>query len=197
MAEILDKVYDPKRIEGKWYTYWEESGFFRARADGQQPPYCIVIPPPNITGSLHMGHALNNTLQDILIRFKRMQGYDTLWMPGTDHAGIATQNVVERMLAEEGLNRHDLGREAFIQRVWQWKETSGGTIITQLKRLGCSCDWSRERFMPDGLSRPGGGARSQGGLPLLHPLPPGGAGRSLDCGHHPTGDLAGRHRGGR
>ncbi|MBW1992462.1 MAG: valine--tRNA ligase, partial [Deltaproteobacteria bacterium] len=125
-----------------------------ARADGQQPPYCIVIPPPNITGSLHMGHALNNTLQDILIRFKRMQGYDTLWMPGTDHAGIATQNVVERMLAEEGLNRHDLGREAFIQRVWQWKETSGGTIITQLKRLGCSCDWSRERFtMDEGLSR--------------------------------------------
>ncbi len=153
-TEILDKVYDPKRIEEKWYSYWEKSGFFRARADGQKPPYCIVIPPPNVTGSLHMGHALNNTLQDILIRFKRMQGYDTLWMPGTDHAGIATQNVVERLLAAEGKDRHELGREAFIQRVWQWKEKSGGTIIKQLKRLGCSCDWSRERFtMDEGLSR--------------------------------------------
>ncbi|MDD2903143.1 MAG: class I tRNA ligase family protein, partial [Syntrophales bacterium] len=154
MAEILDKVYDPQKIEGKWYTYWEEAGLFRARADGARPPYCIVIPPPNITGSLHMGHALNNTLQDILIRCKRMQGYDTLWMPGTDHAGIATQNVVERMLAAEGVNRHSLGREAFIERVWKWKGESGGTIINQLKRLGCSCDWSRERFTMDaGLSR--------------------------------------------
>jgi valyl-tRNA synthetase len=154
MAEILDKVYDPKRIEEKWYSYWEKAGFFSARADGAQPPYCIVIPPPNVTGSLHMGHALNNTLQDILIRFKRLQGLDVLWMPGTDHAGIATQNVVERMLATEGKDRHDLGREAFIERVWQWKEESGGIIIKQLKRLGCSCDWSRERFtMDDGLSR--------------------------------------------
>jgi valyl-tRNA synthetase len=154
MAEILDKVYDPKRIEEKWYAYWEQAGFFAARADGQKPPYCIVIPPPNVTGSLHMGHALNNTLQDILIRLKRMQGYDALWMPGTDHAGIATQNVVERMLAAEGKDRHALGREAFIERVWQWKEESGGVIIKQLKRLGCSCDWSRERFtMDEGLSR--------------------------------------------
>jgi valyl-tRNA synthetase len=154
MAEVLDKVYHPQHIEEKWYRYWEESGFFRAAADGRQPPYCIVIPPPNITGSLHMGHALNNTLQDILIRFKRMQGYDALWMPGTDHAGIATQNVVERMLAKEGLDRHALGREAFVARVWKWKEESGGTIIHQLKRLGCSCDWSRERFtMDEGLSR--------------------------------------------
>jgi len=154
MAEILDKVYDPQKIEAKWYAYWEESGLFRARADGASPPYCIVIPPPNITGSLHMGHALNNTLQDILIRFKRMQGFDALWMPGTDHAGIATQNVVERMLAAEGVNRHSLGREAFIERVWKWKAESGGTIINQLKRLGCSCDWSRERFtMDQGLSR--------------------------------------------
>uniref|UniRef100_A0A7C3WHJ7 Valine--tRNA ligase n=1 Tax=Desulfobacca acetoxidans TaxID=60893 RepID=A0A7C3WHJ7_9BACT len=154
MAEILDKVYDPKRIEEKWYSYWEQSSFFTVRADGSKPPYCIVIPPPNVTGSLHMGHALNNTLQDILIRFKRMQGYDALWIPGTDHAGIATQNVVERLLAAEGKDRHELGREAFIQRVWQWKEESGGTIIKQLKRLGCSCDWSRERFtMDEGLSR--------------------------------------------
>ncbi len=155
MAEILDKVYDPQRIEEKWYKYWENHGLFRARADkSPADSYCIVIPPPNITGVLHMGHALNNTLQDILIRFKRMQGMDVLWMPGTDHAGIATQNVVERQLAAEGQDRHLLGRDAFIQRVWQWKAESGGRIITQLKRLGCSCDWSRERFTMDaGLSR--------------------------------------------
>jgi valyl-tRNA synthetase len=154
MAEILDKVYDPQRIEEKWYQYWEKHGFFHAQADGAKPSYCIVIPPPNVTGSLHMGHALNNTLQDILVRFKRMDGFDALWMPGTDHAGIATQNVVERQLASEGLDRHALGREAFIQRVWQWKAASGGHIIIQLKRLGCSCDWSRERFtMDEGLSR--------------------------------------------
>jgi valyl-tRNA synthetase len=154
MPEFLEKVYDPKRIEEKWYKFWEDAGFFRAAADGGKPPYCIVIPPPNVTGSLHMGHALNNTLQDILIRLKRMQGFDALWMPGTDHAGIATQNVVERMLAAEGKDRHELGRDAFIERVWQWKEESGGTIINQLKRLGCSCDWSRERFtMDEGLSR--------------------------------------------
>jgi valyl-tRNA synthetase len=154
MAEILDKVYDPSRIEAKWYKYWEEQNLFRARADGARPPYCIVIPPPNITGVLHMGHALNNTLQDVLVRFKRMDGFDALWMPGTDHAGIATQNVVERQLAAQNLDRHALGREAFIKRVWQWKAESGGHIITQLKRLGCSCDWSRERFtMDEGLSR--------------------------------------------
>ena len=154
MAEVLDKVYDPRRIENKWYEYWEAQGLFNAQADGQKPPFAIVIPPPNITGSLHMGHALNNTLQDIIIRGKRMQGFDALWMPGTDHAGIATQNVVERQLTQEGQDRHQLGREAFIARVWQWKKESGGTIINQLKRLGCSCDWSRERFtMDEGLSR--------------------------------------------
>ena len=154
MAEILDKVYDPSRIEEKWYKYWQEQGLFRAKADGSKPPYCIVIPPPNVTGLLHMGHALNNTLQDILVRYKRMQGFDVLWMPGTDHAGIATQNVVERMLAAEGSDRHTLGREAFIERVWRWKAESGGQIIKQLQRLGCSCDWSRERFTLDqGLSR--------------------------------------------
>ncbi len=154
MAEILDKVYDPQRIETKWYDYWEAQGLFTAQTDDHRPAYCIVIPPPNITGSLHMGHALNNTLQDILIRFQRMRGADALWMPGTDHAGIATQNVVERMLAQEGRDRHQVGREAFITRVWQWKEESGGAIIKQLKRLGCSCDWSRERFtMDEGLSR--------------------------------------------
>jgi valyl-tRNA synthetase len=154
MAEILEKVYDPPRIEEKWYKYWEGQGFFHAKADGAKPGFSIVIPPPNVTGVLHMGHALNNTLQDILVRFKRMDGFDALWMPGTDHAGIATQNVVERQLAAEGKDRHALGREAFIKRVWEWKAKSGGQIITQLKRLGCSCDWSRERFTMDaGLSR--------------------------------------------
>ena len=153
MSELLDKVYNPGDIEKKWYDYWEANSLFRADADSDRPPYSIVIPPPNITGSLHMGHALNNTMQDILIRAKRMQGYNALWMPGTDHAGIATQNVVERMLAAEGQDRHTVGRETFIERVWQWKAESGGRIISQLKRLGCSCDWSRERFTMDaGLS---------------------------------------------
>ena len=150
----MDKVYDPKAVEGKWYDFWMEHELFKADETSDAPPYSIVIPPPNVTGSLHMGHALNNTLQDILIRTKRMQGYNTLWVPGMDHAGIATQNVVERQLAEEGKTRHDLGREKFIERVWKWREESGGTIIRQLKRLGASCDWSRERFtMDEGLSR--------------------------------------------
>jgi valyl-tRNA synthetase len=140
-------------VEERWYQFWEERGLFRADETSAAPPYSIVIPPPNVTGSLHMGHALNNTLQDILIRWHRMQGHNTLWMPGTDHAGIATQNVVERQLQQEGLSRDQLGREAFIQRVWRWKEASGGTIIRQLKRLGASCDWARERFTMDpGLS---------------------------------------------
>ena len=153
MSELLDKVYNPGDIEKKWYDYWEANSLFQADADSDRPSYSIVIPPPNITGSLHMGHALNNTMQDILIRAKRMQGYNALWMPGTDHAGIATQNVVERMLAAEGQDRHTVGRETFIERVWQWKAESGGRIISQLKRLGCSCDWSRERFTMDaGLS---------------------------------------------
>ena len=151
---VLEKVYDPKAVEGKWYDFWMEHELFRADETSDAPPYSIVIPPPNVTGSLHMGHALNNTLQDILIRTKRMQGYNALWVPGMDHAGIATQNVVERQLAEEGKTRHDLGREKFIERVWKWREESGGTIIHQLKRLGASCDWSRERFtMDEGLSR--------------------------------------------
>ena len=152
MSEIADR-YDPTRVEPHWYGVWEERGYFHARADSPKKPYCIVIPPPNITGSLHLGHALNNTLQDILIRYKRMDGYNALWMPGTDHAGIATQYVVERQLAAEGKTKEDLGREAFIARVWKWKEESGGTIIRQLKRLGASCDWERERFTMDpGLS---------------------------------------------
>ena len=152
-SKILDKSYDPHQVEEKWYQYWTEHGYFRADEDSERKAYSIVIPPPNVTGVLHIGHALNNTLQDILIRFKRMEGFNVLWMPGTDHAGIATQNVVEKQLLEEGLDRHDLGREKFIERVWRWKEQSGGTIISQLKKLGASCDWSRERFtMDEGLS---------------------------------------------
>ena len=152
-SRILDKSYDPHRVEERWYSFWVGQGFFRADEYSERKAYCIVIPPPNVTGVLHIGHALNNTLQDILVRWKRMEGYNVLWLPGTDHAGIATQNVVERQLAEEGLSRHALGREKFIERVWRWKEQSGGTIINQLKKLGASCDWSRERFtMDEGLS---------------------------------------------
>jgi valyl-tRNA synthetase len=152
--DLLPKAYDPAGIENHWYSFWEKEKLFHADEDKTGKEYSIVIPPPNVTGSLHMGHALNNTLQDILIRYYRMNGYNTLWMPGTDHAGIATQNVVEKQLAQEGLKREDLGREKFIERVWNWKAHSGGVIINQLKRLGCSCDWDRERFTMDpGLSR--------------------------------------------
>jgi valyl-tRNA synthetase len=151
---VEEKGYNPAQIEDKWYEYWEREGLFRADNSSTAPPYSIVIPPPNVTGSLHMGHALNNTLQDILIRMKRMQGRNTLWMPGTDHAGIATQNVVEKELAKEGKTRHDLGRDAFVERVWEWRTKYGGLIIRQLRKLGASCDWSRERFtMDEGLSR--------------------------------------------
>jgi valyl-tRNA synthetase len=152
-SEIADR-YDPSAVEARWYPEWEARGYFRAAAPTTRKPFSIVIPPPNVTGLLHMGHALNNTLQDVLVRMKRMDGFETLWVPGTDHAGIATQVVVERQLAEEGKTKEDLGRPAFVERVWRWKEESGGTIITQLKRLGASCDWSRLRFtMDEGLSR--------------------------------------------
>src|SRR5215470_13493074 len=134
MSEMSDR-YDPSSVETRWYGFWEERGYFHAEPDSARPSYSIVIPPPNVTGSLHMRHALNNTLQDILIRYKRMDGYNTLWLPGTDHAGIATQNVIERQLAAEGKTKEDLGREAFVERVWKWKEESGRTIINQLKRL--------------------------------------------------------------
>ncbi len=152
MAE-LPPAYSPKDVEERLYRQWESQGLFHAEPDAARTPYTIVIPPPNVTGILHMGHALNSTIQDILIRFTRMQGANALWVPGTDHAGIATQNVVEKSLVKEGKRRQDLGRDAFVQRVWQWKEQYGSTIITQLKRLGASCDWSRTRFtMDEGLS---------------------------------------------
>jgi valyl-tRNA synthetase len=153
---MIEKTYQPGAVETRIYEAWEKAGAFRAGRPerAKAKPYCIVIPPPNVTGSLHMGHALNNTLQDILCRFERMRGRDVLWQPGTDHAGIATQAVVERQLMERQESSRAMGREAFIKRVWEWKAESGGTIIGQLKRLGASCDWSRERFtMDEGLSR--------------------------------------------
>lgn len=150
----LAKTYEPGEVEQKWYAYWEKHDLFHADTKTDKPPFSIVIPPPNVTGSLHMGHALNNTLQDILCRYKRMEGYNVLWQPGTDHAGIATQNVVEKDLALRGTDRHQIGRERFVELVWEWREKYGGVIINQLKRLGSSCDWSRERFtMDEGLSR--------------------------------------------
>ncbi|MBE9580344.1 MAG: valine--tRNA ligase [Proteobacteria bacterium] len=153
-SDILKKGYEPQEVEERWYAYWEKEGLFAAGEVSAGEPFSIVIPPPNVTGVLHMGHAHNNTLQDILCRYRRMQGYNVLWMPGTDHAGIATQNVVEKGLATEGKDRHSLGREEFIKTVWQWREQYGGLIIKQLKRLGASCDWARERFtMDDGLSK--------------------------------------------
>jgi valyl-tRNA synthetase len=152
---MLDKTFDTKSAEPRLYAEWEDAGTFKPKDDPNAETFSIVIPPPNVTGSLHIGHALNNTLQDVLVRYNRMLGKATLWQPGTDHAGIATQMVVERQLAAEGnISRRDMGREAFIERIWKWKEESGGTILNQLRRLGASCDWSRERFtMDEGLSR--------------------------------------------
>ena len=150
----IPKVYDPKSFEKKWYGYWEENKLFHAVVEEEKEPYSIVIPPPNVTGQLHMGHALDNTLQDILIRWRRMQGYNTMWMPGCDHAGIATQAKVEGALREEGTNRYELGREKFLERVWQWKEKFGSRIMSQLRSLGSSLDWDRERFtMDEGCSK--------------------------------------------
>ena len=143
-------TYNPKEIEQQWYTYWEEKGYFHEEVDTKKEPFSIVLPPPNVTGQLHMGHALDNTLQDILIRTKRMQGYNVLWMPGTDHAGIATQvKVEENIMKTEGKSRHDLGREEFLKRVWEWKQEYGNTIVKQIRSLGASCDWTRERFTLD------------------------------------------------
>jgi valyl-tRNA synthetase len=145
----LSAQYNPREVEEKWAEFWAKTPLFHASTSLDKKPFTIVIPPPNVTGILHMGHALNNTLQDILIRMRRMQGYEVLWMPGTDHAGIATQNVVERQIAKDGLTRDQLGREKFLEKVWQWKQDYGSTIINQLKRLGATCDWPRERFTMD------------------------------------------------
>lgn len=154
MAQQLPKAYESKEVEKKWYPYWLEHKYFHAEPNPEKKPFSIVIPPPNVTGKLHLGHALDNTLQDILVRWHRMMGDNTLWMPGTDHAGIATQAKVEEMLAKEGKSKYDLGREAFLERVWAWKEKYGGTIIEQLKGMGASCDWDRERFtMDEGCSK--------------------------------------------
>ncbi len=154
MGFDLPSVYDPKQVEEKIYQLWLDGGYFKAPRKDKQKTYTIVIPPPNVTGSLHMGHALNNTIQDVLIRWRRMQGYDTLWLPGTDHAGIATQNKVEEHILAEGKTRHDIGREKFLERSWEWKEEYHGRILEQLFKLGVSCDWSRERFtMDEGCSR--------------------------------------------
>ncbi|MBR3848595.1 MAG: valine--tRNA ligase, partial [Oscillospiraceae bacterium] len=155
MAKELEKIYNPHDVEARLYKEWEEKGYFHAEVNGEKKPFTIVIPPPNVTGQLHMGHAFDETLQDILIRYKRMQGFEALWVPGTDHAGIATQIKVEAELREkEGLTRYDLGREKFLERVWDWKEKYGSRIISQLKKIGCSCDWDRERFtMDEGCSK--------------------------------------------
>ncbi len=155
MARIdtIQKAFEPQQMEGPIYKNWQDQGYFSPEPDPAKKPYTIVIPPPNITGQLHMGHALDNTLQDILIRFKRMQGYAALWLPGTDHASIATEAKIVEAMSEEGLSKEDLGRETFLERAWEWKQLYGGRIIEQLKRLGSSCDWTRERFtLDEGLS---------------------------------------------
>lgn len=149
MKKELSKLYEPKQVEDKIYKYWIDGEYFKATVDSKKEPYTIVIPPPNITGVLHMGHALDETLQDILIRYKRMSGYSTLWLPGTDHASIATEAKVVEKMAQEGLKKEDVGRDGFLERAWEWKKQYGGTIVSQLKKLGCSCDWSRERFTMD------------------------------------------------
>ncbi|HEY2837743.1 MAG TPA: class I tRNA ligase family protein, partial [Pirellulales bacterium] len=150
MPTELPKTYDPKEAQAKWLAFWERRGYFHSEPDPKRKPFTIVIPPPNVTGALHMGHALNNTLQDVLIRWRRMQGYNALWMPGTDHAGIATQSVVERLIfAQEKQTRHDLGREKLVERIWQWKDKYEARILGQLREIGASCDWQRTRFTLD------------------------------------------------
>jgi valyl-tRNA synthetase len=150
MPTELPKAYDPKEAQEKWLTLWEERGYFHSEPEPDRKPFTIVIPPPNVTGALHMGHALNNTLQDVLVRWRRMQGYNALWMPGTDHAGIATQSVVERLIfQQEKKTRHDLGRDELVQRIWDWKDRYEARILGQLRQMGASCDWQRTRFTLD------------------------------------------------
>lgn len=149
MAKELEKVYNPSAVEDRTYDFWLKGNYFHAEVDQKKKPYTIVIPPPNITGQLHMGHALDETLQDILIRWKRMQGYSALWLPGTDHASIATEAKIVEAMRKEGISKEDIGRDKFLERAWAWKEKFGGRIIEQLKKLGTSCDWERERFTLD------------------------------------------------
>ena len=149
MITELSNRFEFKNVEDKWCKFWEDENLFHAKVDPKKKPYTVVIPPPNVTGILHMGHALNNTLQDIIVRYKRMNGFETLWMPGTDHAGIATQNVVEKELAKEKKTRQDIGREKMLEKLWAWKKEYGDTILFQLRKLGSSCDWPRTRFTMD------------------------------------------------
>ena len=154
MAKEMAKAYNPKEVEDKIYDFWQEGNYFHAEVDKDKKPYTIVMPPPNITGQLHMGHALDNTLQDILIRWRRMQGYSALWLPGTDHASIATEAKIVEAMRKEGITKEDLGREKFLERAWEWKKEYGGRIVSQLKKMGSSCDWERERFtMDEGCSK--------------------------------------------
>jgi len=154
MAKELAKQYDPQNVEDRIYDFWLKGKYFHAKVENDKKTYTIVIPPPNITGQLHMGHALDNTLQDILIRWRRMQGFDTLWLPGTDHASIATEAKIVEAMRAEGITKEDIGRDAFLERAWEWKKTYGGRIIQQLKKMGSSCDWDRERFtLDEGCSR--------------------------------------------
>ena len=149
MSKELAKAYEPQEVEGRIYDFWMQGGYFHAEVDPEKKPYTIVIPPPNITGQLHMGHAWDETLQDILIRWKRMQGYSALWLPGTDHASIATEAKIVEAMRKEGVTKEDLGREGFLERAWAWKDRFGGRILEQLKLLGSSCDWDRLRFTMD------------------------------------------------
>ncbi|HHY51847.1 MAG TPA: class I tRNA ligase family protein, partial [Clostridiales bacterium] len=154
MAKELQKQYNPAQVEDRIYEFWEKGGYFKATPNSGKKPYTIVMPPPNITGQLHMGHALDNTLQDLLIRWRRMQGYEALWVPGTDHASIATEAKIVEALQKEGLSKEALGREKYLERAWAWKKQYGGRIVQQLRKLGSSCDWSRERFtMDEGCSK--------------------------------------------
>ncbi|MBQ6234572.1 MAG: class I tRNA ligase family protein, partial [Clostridia bacterium] len=154
MNPEMPKTYDPASVEHAWYEKWERNGYFHAAPNPEKQPFTIVIPPPNITGKLHMGHALDNTLQDTIIRYKRMCGFETLWLPGTDHASIATEVKIVEALASEGVTKKDIGREAFLKRAWEWRAEYGGTIVKQLRKMGSSCDWERERFtMDDGCNR--------------------------------------------
>ena len=182
----LSKTYDPKQVESKIYDLWMQGGYFEGKIDPDKEPFSIVMPPPNVTGQLHMGHALDATLQDILTRYKRMQGYAALWLPGVDHAGIATQIKVEEVLRkEEGKTRYDLGRDKFLERVWDWKNQYGNRIVEQQKSMGVSCDWSRSRLkphyqlvptLPHGPERRGGRVQGHSRLLLVHPLSRGGLG---------------------